>query len=124
MENSGSSAVKGNLNESGDVRRFIDGSMRSSVLLRSCAVGLGTYNPGWKWSEHAGAQTGKSSENHIGYIVSGNMIIMDSAGIEIEVEPGEAFEVGPGHDAWVIGDKPCVALDFIPVTVVNKYQFE
>ena len=107
--------ITGNQAESGNVRKFIDGSVRSSILLRSSAIGLGTFNPGWKWSLHAGAQTGKTSENHIGYIVSGSMMIEDSTGIETEVGPGDAFEVGPGHDAWVIGGEPCVALDFIPI---------
>lgn len=40
------------------------------------------------------------------------MIIQDATGAEREVGPGEAFEVGPGHDAWVIGSEPCNALDF------------
>jgi redox-sensitive bicupin YhaK (pirin superfamily) len=115
MKNSGSSIIKGHHKKSYDVREFIDGSERSCIFLRSCAVGLGTYKPGWRWSTHAGAQTGKSSENHIGYIISGNMVIRDSFGIEAEVGPGEAFEVGPGHDAWVAGCEPCVALDFIPI---------
>jgi hypothetical protein len=22
--------------------------------------------------------------------------------------------VGPAHDAWVVGDEPCVTIDFIP----------
>lgn len=108
--------IKGHHAESHDKRKFNDGSVRSSVLLRSCAVGLGTYIPGWKWSIHAGKQTGKPSENHIGYIISGNMMVKDSLGVEIIIGPGEAFEVGPGHDAWVIGCEPCVALDFIPIT--------
>lgn len=115
MHNYEPDIVKGNHAESNNIREFLDGSVRSSVLLRSCAVGLGTYNPGWKWSSHAGAQTGKPSENHVGYIISGNIVVKDSAGIETEVGPGEAFEVGPGHDAWVIGDESCIALDFIPV---------
>ncbi|MEU8800381.1 hypothetical protein [Spirillospora sp. NPDC048819] len=33
-------------------------------------------------------------------------------GSEGEVGPGDVFVVAPGHDAWVIGDEPCVALDF------------
>ena len=31
-------------------------------------------------------------------------------------EPGGAFEAGPGYDAWVDGNVPCVALDFAPVS--------
>jgi len=115
MNNSDSNIVKGKPAESGNVRRFIDGSIRYSILLRSVSIGLGTYNPGWKWSLHAGAQTGKTAENHIGYIISGSMMVQDSTGSEMEVGPGEAFEVGPGGDAWVIGEEPCIALDFIPI---------
>jgi hypothetical protein len=33
-------------------------------------------------------------------------------GAEGEVGPGDAFIVSPGHDAWVVGDEPCVALDW------------
>ncbi len=100
------------LAESEKSRTFIDGSARSIVRLRSAVVGLGTYQPGWKWSLHAGAQTGKPSENHVGYIISGKMVVQDASGFEQEIGPGEAFEVMPGHDAWVVGDAPCIALDF------------
>ena len=33
-------------------------------------------------------------------------------GSELEVGPGDVFVASSGHDAWVIGDEPCVALDF------------
>jgi hypothetical protein len=38
-----------------------------------------------------------------------------SDGRELELGPGDAHLVGPGHDAWVVGDEPCVTIDFIPV---------
>jgi uncharacterized cupin superfamily protein len=93
-------------------RTFLDGSIRSSVKLRSAIIGSGVYQAGWKWSLHAGSQTGRASENHIGYIISGHMTVQDAAGTEWNVGPGDAFEVGPGHDAWVVGNEPCVAIDF------------
>ena len=105
------------LTSSEQSRIFLDESKRLAVQLQSVAIGLGTYLPGWKWSLHAGPQTGKSSENHVGCIISGNMIIQDATGFEQKVEPGDAFEVTPGHDAWVIGSVPCIALDF---THINK----
>jgi mannose-6-phosphate isomerase-like protein (cupin superfamily) len=91
---------------------FLDGSKRTAVILESVFIGRGTYLPGWKWSEHVGKQTGKNSEAHIRYIISGQMAIRGLDGKEIYVGPGDAFEVGPGHDAWVVGDEPCVAIDF------------
>jgi hypothetical protein len=77
------------------------------------------YQPGWRWSKDAGPQTGKPSANHIGYVISGYMIVMDATGVEAEIGPGAAFEVGPDHDAWVVGDEPCTALDFTPITELH-----
>jgi len=115
MSDTDSGIIMGNPAESENSNKFADGSARAVTSLRSAAIGLGRYNPGWKWSLHAGIQTGRTSENHIGYIISGSMMIQDSAGREIIMGSGDAFEVGPGHDAWVVGEQPCIALDFSPV---------
>jgi hypothetical protein len=109
-----SGIVKGNPSRAGNTREFIDGSTRSYAALRTAAIGFGTYLPGWRWSIHAGPQTGKNSENHIGYVISGRMMVQDSFGNQAEIASGCAFEIAPGSDAWVIGDVPCIALDFIP----------
>ena len=91
---------------------FLDESRRSQVSLASMSIGRGVYQPGWRWSLHVGALTGEDSAAHVGYIVSGRMLVRGPDGMEVEVGPGEAFEAPPGHDAWVVGDEPCVALDF------------
>ena len=91
---------------------FLDGSTRTAVILDSMAIGRGHYQPGWRWSLHVGRQTGKASAAHIGYVLSGHLAIRSSDGKEITVSPGEGFEIGPGHDAWVVGNETCVALDF------------
>lgn len=33
-------------------------------------------------------------------------------GTEADMEPGDVASIAPGHDAWVVGDEPCVAVDF------------
>lgn len=93
-------------------REFLDGSHRGVADLPSMFVGLGHYKRGWRWSEHVGKQTGKPADAHIGYVVSGSMVIQSPEGEEYVVTAGEAFEIGPNHDAWVVGDEPCIALDF------------
>ena len=49
---------------------------------------------------------------HLGYVVSGRIHIVQDDGAESDVGPGEAYRLDPGHDAWVIGDEPLVALEF------------
>jgi hypothetical protein len=33
-------------------------------------------------------------------------------GTEFDLGPGDIAITAPGHDAWVLGDEPCVGLDF------------
>jgi len=99
---------------------FLDGSERCVVQLREVTIGRGVYQAGWRWSQHVQPLSGKQSEGHIGYVISGRMAIRARDGIEVEVGPGDAFIAAPGHDAWVVGDEPCVALDFIPTTASRR----
>ena len=119
-KNEQSGIVKENPSTAGNTRIFLDGSTRSYADLRTAFIGFGTYHPGWRWSLHAGPQTGKASENHIGYVISGRMMVQDPSGNEMAIEPGYAFEIAQGSDAWVIGNEPCIALDFIPKSDPSK----
>ena len=91
-----------------DSRTFIDGSQRCVTRLLSVAIGRGVYEPGWRWSAHVGPQTGKESARHFGWVQSGKMVVRTVNNDEVLVGPGDFFEVGPGHDAWVVGDEPCI----------------
>ncbi len=95
---------------------FLDMSERVAVRLRTAAIGRGVYRPGWRWSEHVQPLSGRDSDEHIGYVISGRMAVRAKDGREVEVGPGEAFIAAPGSDAWVVGEEPCVALDFIATT--------
>jgi quercetin dioxygenase-like cupin family protein len=50
--------------------------------------------------------------DHIGYVLEGRMALRMDDGTEREFGPGDAFQLPPGHDAWIIGDEACVLLDF------------
>ena len=39
---------------------------------------------------------------------------------EMEYGPGDFFHMPPGHDAWIVGDKRCVMLDFAGVAKYAK----
>ncbi len=123
IKNIQSGIAKGNPSTADNNREFIDGSTRSYAALRTAAIGFGTYQPGWRWSLHVRPQIDKDSENHIGYVMSGSMMVKDPSGNEVEIESGSAFEIVPGSDAWVIGDEPCIALDFIPINDDSKISY-
>lgn len=88
--------------------------------LGDLTVMRGVFEPGWKWSEHVKPIAGTASceARHLGYCVSGRMRIRMDDGSEEEIGPGDFMRVGPGHDAWVIGNEPCVLVDF---GVVEEY---
>ena len=101
---------------------FLDESERVVVHLRQAEIGRGVYRPGWRWSEHAQPLSGRESEEHIGYVISGRMAVRAKDGTEVEVGPGEAFIAAAGADAWVVGEEPCVALDFIATAAPASRQ--
>jgi len=69
-----------------------------------------TYPSGWKFSTHMGAPT--CQDTHVGYTVSGRLIAEFSDGTRLESGPGDVFVIPAGHDAWVVGDEPCVIVQF------------
>jgi quercetin dioxygenase-like cupin family protein len=75
-----------------------------------------TFQPGFRWTEHVKPRAGTDlcQVRHIGYVVSGRSGIRMADGTERELAAGDVFDVPPGHDAWVIGDQPYVAVDFSP----------
>ena len=97
-----------------ETRPFVSKGKVDIVKLGSVIVGRGVFEPGWKWSEHVKPIAGTTScqAPHTGYVVSGRMKIVMDDGRSCEVSPGDAFVFPPGHNAWVLGNEPCVMLDF------------
>lgn len=100
------------LSKSGDVRAFDKGRM-DVVKVGGMSIGRGTFGPGWKWSESVQPLVGTDSceLSHVGFVVSGSMRIVMDEGEEFDIKAGEAIHIGPGHDAWTLGDEPCVILE-------------
>jgi hypothetical protein len=72
-----------------------------------------TFQAGWRWSEHEeNAGAGQlCPQRHLGYLISGRMRFRMDDGTEVEAAAGDVYLIPPGHDAWVVGDQSCVALD-------------
>lgn len=97
-----------------DETRQIDKGKVDVVQLASGTVMRTTFEPGWRWSESVQPMVGGDScqVDHFGYCISGRLHIQMNDGQELDIGPGDVIRIPPGHDAWVIGDEPYVAVDF------------
>jgi uncharacterized cupin superfamily protein len=101
--------------DSPDETRPFEGNGKADVVnVAGRTIGKGTFEPGWRWSENVKpiAQTDSCEVSHLGYVLSGRMKVVMDDGSDSEVGPNQVFAIPPGHDAEVIGDEPCVMVDF------------
>jgi hypothetical protein len=90
------------------------GSGKADVVVLGDATFMrAVLPPGWKWSKDVNpvVNTGSCQAPHLGFVVSGRLMIQMDDGTKEEFGPGDLFHVSPGHDAWVVGDEPFVQVD-------------
>ena len=73
-----------------------------------------TFEPGWKWSECIKpiVETESCQLHHEGTLVQGAMHVVHDDGSELDIGPGDAYVIQPGHDAWVVGDEATIGFEF------------
>jgi class 3 adenylate cyclase len=84
------------------------------VVLNEVYIGRYTAGPGWRWSKDVKPVVGTPScqFHHQGFVLSGRMEVATDDGARRMVGPGDVFDIPPGHDAWVVGDEPCISVEF------------
>ena len=72
---------------------------------------LSTY---WKWSKDIkpliGTDSCQATQTEVNF--EGKVHCVCDDGSEATYSAGEAYAISPGHDAWVVGDKPAVVYEF------------
>ena len=88
------------------------------VNLDETSVARFTWEPGWRWSKDvapvvktAPARTDTSAT------CSGVLHVQMDDGTELEIRAGDAFEIPPGHDAWVVGDEVFDTVEFTSAAI-------
>jgi len=96
-----------------EVRRFPNGIVEI-INLDEIAVSHFVFQPGWNWSTDVAPIAGTKScqHRHIGYTISGRLGVRMDDGTTLRIGPGEAYEIPPGHLAWVEGDAPWESVEF------------
>ncbi len=87
------------------------------IVLGETYVGRYVHQPGWRWSQDVKPLVGTPScqYHHRGVVVSGHLHVTTDEGAKRIIGPGEAFDIPPGHDAWVVGEEPWVSIEFLGV---------
>jgi hypothetical protein len=113
-EEGGMASIERKSMDKPDETRTPDKTVVGVVHLGAATVARLSVQPGWRWSECIKPVVGGEScqAAHLGYVVSGRIHIASDDGTELDLGPGDVYRLDPGHDAWVLGDEPAVALEF------------
>jgi hypothetical protein len=105
---------KKNLDSSPDETRTFEKGKVELANLDNVTIGRAVLEPGWSWEKCVKplVKTNSCQQPHTQYMISGRMKVVMDDGIEEGFGPGDAVIVPPGHNAWVVGTEPVVAVDF------------
>ena len=103
-----------NSNQPDEVRDMSGKGQVHVVKIGDHSAMAGTWESGWRWSEHMKPIVGTHSceATHLIYGISGTMHVVMDDGTTGVIGPGDFASVAPGHDAWVDGGEPFVGVDF------------
>ena len=101
-----------------DEVRTPDKARLEVVNLGTMKAGRMALQPGWRWSESIKPIVGTDScrARHVGAVVSGTLRVNHDDGTESDLDPGDAYVIEPGHDAWLTSDEPFIAFEFESTT--------
>jgi mannose-6-phosphate isomerase-like protein (cupin superfamily) len=85
------------------------------VTVNDYSVARLILRPGWRWSECSKPfeQTDYCQHNHLGFCVSGVMEVETGGGLRSTIHANDTYAIPPGHDEWVVGPEPFVAVEFV-----------
>jgi quercetin dioxygenase-like cupin family protein len=94
------------------------------VRLEGFTIGRFNFEPGWRWSECVQPVAGTAScqAAHVGYAVSGRIVVRLDDGSEQTISAGDSYTIPPGHDAWVEGDERFVGIEVMSAEQYAKPQ--
>ena len=104
---------KKSLDSSPDETRTFEKGKIDLVNLGEITIGRGVFEPGWSWQKCIKpiVKTDSCQVPHTMYVISGRMHVVMDDGTESETGPGDCVVIPPGHNAWVIGNEPCISVD-------------
>ncbi|TVQ09284.1 MAG: cupin [Bacteroidetes bacterium] len=97
-----------------DEKAQLPGATIESVKMGEYTIHRMKCDPGWRWTETLPKIIGTDTcefEHPIWMMLSGHFVVQMNDGRTHEFGPGDIGKIPPGHDAWVKGDEPVLAID-------------
>ena len=87
---------------------------KRSVTLDGVTVTEVTFARGARWTVDVAPKAGTAScaAPHVALVLAGGIRVRMDDGAEEEFREGDLMLLPPGHDAWTVGEVPCVFVDF------------
>jgi quercetin dioxygenase-like cupin family protein len=105
-----------------DEKRRPDKAEVDVVTVGDYTIGRFTFEPGWRWSESIKpvAKTDTCQNSHVGFCVSGSLVVETTEGNRINITQGDSYTIPPGHDAWVEGNESFTGIEFLSAATFAK----
>ena len=98
-----------------DKKRCPDKAEFDLCTVNDYSVARLILGPGWRWSENTRPyeRTDVCLHHHLGFCISGEMEVETAEGLRSTIHANDTYAIPPGHDEWVVGPKPFVAVEFL-----------
>ena len=87
---------------------------KKTAELDGVAVTEVTFHAGARWSKDLKAYAGTDlcELPHVALVTTGTLRVLLRDGSQEDFSAGEVMLLPPGHDAWTVGDQPCIFVEF------------
>ena len=87
---------------------------KQTVALSGVSVTRVTFGVGAKWSTDLKDYAGTNSCQlpHVALVLSGTLRVIMDDGSQQDFSRNDVMLLPPGHDAWSVGNEPCVFVEF------------
>jgi len=105
---------KKSLDSSPDETQTLEKGKIDLVNLGNIVIGRGILEPGWSWEKCLKpiVKTNSCQAPYTEYFISGRLKVVMDDGTEEEFGLGDTAVIPPGHNSWVVGNEPVIAIDF------------
>jgi class 3 adenylate cyclase len=98
--------------------------VQDTVELGDLTVARTVLEPGWHWSRDVRPSVGGEwcQARHVGTVLSGSFAVEFPDGSRTVLQPGDVYDIPPGHDGFTLGDEPCTLIEWAGIRAFSGFR--